>query len=80
MELILEEVAELVVLRSFHLQKIDRCDYKTGACNEIDRGRAQDSPWLSSGFTVAELKVAAMEFRRVDELGIQQPFHRLENP
>ncbi|KAF3544374.1 hypothetical protein DY000_02005446 [Brassica cretica] len=36
-------------------------------------GRAQDSPWLSSGFTIAELKVAAMEFERVDELGIQRP-------
>ncbi|WZY93443.1 hypothetical protein YC2023_065772 [Brassica napus] len=33
-----------------------------------------------SGFTVAELKVAAMEFQGVDELGIQGPFHRLENP
>ncbi|KAH0926103.1 hypothetical protein HID58_018359 [Brassica napus] len=33
-----------------------------------------------SGFTVAELKVAAMEFQRVDELGNQGLFHRLENP
>ncbi|WZZ43710.1 hypothetical protein YC2023_039969 [Brassica napus] len=61
--------------RSFdkNQKRIDRCDDKTGACNEIDRGRgrAQDSPWLSSGFTIAELKVAAMEFERVDELGIQ---------
>ncbi|CAF2097811.1 unnamed protein product [Brassica napus] len=57
-----------------------RIDNKTGACNEIDCGRAQDSRWLSLGFTVAELKVAAMEFQRMDELGIQRPFHRLENP
>ncbi|CAN6923451.1 unnamed protein product [Brassica oleracea] len=40
----------------------------------------RDLPWLSLGSVVAELRVAAVEFQRVDELGIQLQFHCLENP
>ena len=38
-------------------KRIDWCDDKTKACNEIDHGRDQDSPWLSSGSAVDELGI-----------------------
>lgn len=48
--------------------------------DKFDRGWVRDLPWLSLGSVVAELKVVAVEFQRVDELGIQLQFHCLENP
>ncbi|KAH0920945.1 hypothetical protein HID58_020963 [Brassica napus] len=35
---------------------------------------------MSSGSAVAELRVAAVEYQRVEKLEIQRPFHRLDNP